>query len=151
MSTRRNRFRHRVPRRTAKRIRADLITTNAILSECTFWNRNCTAGNGAQSQLCDEKVAMRKCIVLFLLFSSCMAWHRINAQTVSDLSTDSGSSSNSSSAGAPDPAGADSRDWLFPVDKLNQSLPRWFYLGGEYRGRLEGPTGIGFTSTNDFY
>jgi len=24
-------------------------------------------------------------------------------------------------------------------------------MGGEYRGRLEGPTGIGFTSTNDFY
>ena len=68
------------------------------------------------------------------------------------LSTDSGSSSNSSSAGATDPAGADdSPDWLFPVAKLDRSLPGWFHLGGEYRGRLEGPTGIGFTSANDFY
>jgi len=95
---------------------------------------------------------MRRCMVLFLLFSSCMARQPINAQTVPDLSTDSGSSSNSNSAGATDPAGADdSPDWLFPVTKLNQSLPRWFHLGGEYRGRLEGPTGIGFASTNDFY
>ena len=39
----------------------------------------------------------------------------------------------------------------FPSHKLNQSLPRWFHIGGEYRGRLEGPTGIGFTGTNDFY
>src|ERR1700690_3493231 len=95
---------------------------------------------------------MRKFVVLFLLFSSCMAQQPINAQTVSNLSTDSESSSNSSSAGATDAAGTDhSSDWLFPVDKLNQSLPRWFHLGGEYRGRLEGPTGIGFTGTNDFY
>jgi hypothetical protein len=30
-------------------------------------------------------------------------------------------------------------------------LPNWFRIGGEYRARLEGPTGIGFTSTDDFY
>ena len=92
---------------------------------------------------------MRRCIVLVLLFSSCMAQQRINAQTVPNLNVDSGSSSNSSSAGA---AGADDfPDWLFPVDYLNRSLPSWFRIGGQYRGRLEGPTGIGFTSTNDFY
>jgi hypothetical protein len=95
---------------------------------------------------------MRTFIVLFLVFSSCVTRQWLNAQTVSDLSSDSGSSSGSSSAGTTDRNGADDcPDWLFPVARLNQSLPRWFQLGGEYRGRLEGPTGIGFTGTNDFY
>jgi len=99
-----------------------------------------------------NKVAMRRSIVLVLLFSSCMARPRISAQTAPDVSADSGSSTNSTSAGAPDSAGNDdSLDWLFPVTKLNRSLPRWFRIGGEYRVRLEGPTGIGFTSTDDFY
>ena len=89
---------------------------------------------------------------LVLLFSSWMAGQRTSAQTPSDLSTDSGASNNSNSAGAHDPAGNDdSLDWLFPVHKLNRSLPNWFHIGGEYRVRLEGPTGIGFTSTDDFY
>src|ERR1700686_1948222 len=95
---------------------------------------------------------MRRCLVLVLLFSSCMARQLINAQAVSDSNADSGSSAKSSSAGAPDSARTDdSLDWLFPVHKLNRHLPSWFRIGGEYRGRLEGPTGIGFTSTNDFY
>jgi Alginate export len=51
-----------------------------------------------------------------------------------------------------DSAGTDdSLDWLFPVHKLNRSLPSWFRIGGQYRGRLEGPMGIGFSSPNDFY
>src|SRR5271157_4556895 len=98
---------------------------------------------------------MRICVFLVLLFSSCLAGQRINAQTVSDLNAGSESSNNSSSAGTPAPTGTagtnDSMDWLFPVDNLNRSLPRWLRIGGEYRGRLEGPMGIGFTSTNDFY
>src|ERR1700686_2799578 len=95
---------------------------------------------------------MGRCIILVLLFSSWMAPQRINAQTAADVSADSGSSANSSSAVVPDPAGTDdSLDWLFPVTKLNRSLPSWFRIGGQYRGRLEGPMGIGFTSTNDFY
>jgi len=95
---------------------------------------------------------MRRCIVLALLFGSCMARQLINAQAVPDSNPDSGSSANSSSARAPDPAGSDdSLDWLFPVHKLNRALPSWLRIGGEYRGRLEGPTGIGFSNTNDFY
>src|ERR1700688_3578623 len=95
---------------------------------------------------------MRRCVVLVLLFVSCLVRERIHAQTVPQLNANSGSSTNSSSAGAPDPARTDdSLDWLFPVHKLNQHLPGWFRIGGEYRGRLEGPTGIGFTGTNDFY
>lgn len=42
-------------------------------------------------------------------------------------------------------------DWLFPIDKLNRSLPNWFRIGGEYRGRFEGAMGIGFTGTDDYY
>jgi hypothetical protein len=97
---------------------------------------------------------MRRCIVLVLLLVSCVVGQRIDAQTVPDLNTDSGSSTNSAApAPAPsNPAGADdSLDWLFPVRKLNRSLPSWFRIGGEYRGRLEGPAGIGLTGTNDFY
>jgi Alginate export len=110
------------------------------------------ADQSSKKSLCDGRIAMRKCIVFFLLFSSCIARQRISAQTVSDLNTDSESSTNLGAAGTPEPAGADdSLDWLFPVTKLNRSLPSWFHIGGEYRGRLEGPTGIGFTGTDDFY
>src|SRR5437660_6243196 len=95
---------------------------------------------------------MRRCIVVVLLLVSCVVGQRINAQTVPDLNADSGSSASSSSAGAPHPTGnGDSLDWLFPVTKLNRSLPSWLRIGGEYRGRLEGPTGIGFAGTHDFY
>ncbi len=52
----------------------------------------------------------------------------------------------SSPAADPDPA-----SWLFPIAKLDEILPRWLHIGGEYRDRLEGPIGIGFTGTNDFY
>ncbi len=66
---------------------------------------------------------------------------RANAQTDPN-------SSGAPSAPAADP---DSPSWLFPIDKLNESLPSWLRFGGEYRDRLEGPIGIGFRGTNDFY
>jgi hypothetical protein len=95
---------------------------------------------------------MRRYIVLILLLVSCMVRQRINAQTVPDVNVDSGSSTNSNSAGATDAAGVDhSPDWLFPITMLDHSLPSWFHIGGEYRGRLEGPIGIGFTGTDDSY
>jgi Alginate export len=94
-------------------------------------------------------------VLLLLYCTSAVAQstnERTNAQTAPDLSTDSGSSANPSSAGPLDAAGTDdSLDWLFPIDKLNESLPHWLHIGGEYRGRLEGPIGIGYTGTNDFY
>src|SRR5258708_2705062 len=52
----------------------------------------------------------------------------------------------SSPAAVPDPA-----SWLFPIAKLDEIVPRWLHFGGEYSYLLEGPIGIGFTSTNDFY
>jgi hypothetical protein len=95
---------------------------------------------------------MRRCIVLVLLFSSCMARQRMNAQTVPDVNVDSGSSTNSATPTPFDPAGSDdSLNWLFPVHQINRRLPSWLRIGGEFRGRLEGQTGIGYSSTNDFY
>jgi hypothetical protein len=46
--------------------------------------------------------------------------------------------SNSGGQPSPPAADSDSPSWLFPIAKLD-------------RLRLEGPTGIGFTGTNDFY
>jgi len=48
-------------------------------------------------------------------------------------------------------ADSDSSSWLFPIEKLNESLPSWLRIGGEYRDRLEGPIGTGFANTSDFY
>jgi hypothetical protein len=58
---------------------------------------------------------------------------------------------NSNPAPSPPTAESDGPSWLFPVAKLDEVLPRWFHIGGEYRDRLEGPTGIGFANTRDFY
>src|ERR1700737_2469194 len=46
---------------------------------------------------------------------------------------------------------SDPPSWLFPIDKLDESLPSWLRFGGEYRDRLEGPIGIDYRGTNDFY
>ena len=60
---------------------------------------------------------------------------------------------NPQSNPAPNPPAADPDppSWLFPIAKLDEHLPPWLHIGGEYRDRLEGPIGIGFTGTNDFY
>jgi hypothetical protein len=95
---------------------------------------------------------MRKRIVLILLFVSCMAREHLAAQTVPDLKANSGSSANSAASPPVDPAENDhSLDWLFPVTRLNRTLPKWFRIGGEYRGRFEGAMGIGFNNTSDYY
>jgi alginate export protein len=95
---------------------------------------------------------MRRFIGLGLLLVSLVVGKSMDAQTVSDLNADPGASTSSA---APAPSASarndDSLEWLFPVHKLNRSLPSWVRLGGEFRGRLEGPTGIGFAGTNDFY
>jgi hypothetical protein len=41
--------------------------------------------------------------------------------------------------------------WLFPVQRLNQTLPCWIRFGGEYRSRVEGVEGIKYTGTSDTY
>src|ERR1700757_608468 len=95
---------------------------------------------------------MRRCIVFVLLLGLNVAGQRMHAQI------DPGSHENPESKvnwGAPapfSPAGSDdSLNWLFPVHELNRRLPSWFRIGGEFRGRFEGPTGIGYAGTNDTY
>ena len=71
----------------------------------------------------------------------------VNAQTSSNPNT-----AAQSSAAAPNSTAADDGpDWLFPVSELDESLPKWLHIGGQYRNRLEGPTGIGYAATRDFY
>ena len=48
-------------------------------------------------------------------------------------------------------ASRESPSRLFPITELDKRLPSWIRIGGQYRNRLEGPIGIGFAGTNDFY
>src|SRR6266436_4016449 len=57
----------------------------------------------------------------------------------------------SKSAPPPPAVDPDSASWLFPIYKLDQFLPRWLHIGGEYRDRIEGAMGSGFSDTNDSY
>jgi len=84
---------------------------------------------------------MHTSLPLILLLGGSMLPERANAQTGPDSSVAPSSPAVDSDAPA----------WLFPIDKLNESLPRWLRFGGEYRDRLEGPIGIAFKGTNDFY
>jgi len=52
---------------------------------------------------------------------------------------------------SPPASDSDSSSWLFPIDKLDEALPSWLHIGGEYRARLEGPISTGFANTSDFY
>ena len=71
---------------------------------------------------------------------------QVNTQTSSDAGT------AAQRDVAPDPLpGDDPPEWLFPVAELDESLPSWLRIGGQYRGRLEGPSGISYTRTRDFY
>jgi hypothetical protein len=54
---------------------------------------------------------------------------------------------NPQTASHADRAGA----WVFPLERLNQTLPRWVQLGGEFRTRVESEDGIKYTTTNDTY
>lgn len=58
---------------------------------------------------------------------------------------------DSNSAPSPPAVDSYSPSWLFPIDKLDKSLPTWLHIGGEYRDRFEGPTGIGYGPTDDSY
>lgn len=91
---------------------------------------------------------MREGVLLgfLLLFGLGAGLRQVHAQTVSESSAASGPNRVSGSR-----SHDDSPEWLFPVAKLDESLPRWIQIGGEYRNRLEGPVGIGFAGTNDFY
>src|ERR1700757_5050620 len=84
-------------------------------------------------------------LALVLLAGATIGPGRVNAQEVSD------STVRSQHTATPDPPAAHDPEWLFPVARLDDSLPHWLFIGGQYRNRLEGPMGIGYRGTNDFY
>ena len=45
--------------------------------------------------------------------------------------------------------GAD--EWLFPITKLNESLPPWVQFGGQFRDRLESQDGLTYKPIDDTY
>ncbi|HVI07457.1 MAG TPA: alginate export family protein [Candidatus Binatia bacterium] len=67
------------------------------------------------------------------------------------LAAQAGSAPNSPGSSQAPKANSDPASWLFPVEKLDEHLPYWLHIGGEYRNRLEGPLGIGYAATDDFY
>src|SRR4029077_16735857 len=88
-----------------------------------------------------RRLPMQKRILLglFFLFGLWADPQRVRGQTVYP------SSATGSPGVAPHSTGVDdSPSWLFPVAKLNEALPSWIRIGGEYRNRIEGPIGIGY-------
>jgi hypothetical protein len=83
---------------------------------------------------------------LLLLIVAVIDPGRANAQEDSDSTM-----SRKDNAAPDEVAAPDTPDWLFPVGMLDDSLPHWLFIGGEYRNRIEGPTGIGYSAVNDFY
>jgi hypothetical protein len=71
---------------------------------------------------------------------------QVNGQTSPNPST-----AARSSDGADPPSADNPPEWLFPVAWLNGRLPGWLCIGGQYRNRFEGPAGIGYAGTRDFY
>jgi Alginate export len=91
---------------------------------------------------------MKTCLALVLvfLFGVAAGPGRVKAQEASDSSVgrELGASPNPSDEHDPP-------DWLFPINELDRSLPDWIHIGGQYRNRLEAPSGIGYADVSDFY
>ena len=90
-------------------------------------------------------ISMRTHTALLLSFFLGMS------MAISMLSGRAQAQAQSDSAHSPPAVDSDSPSWLFPIDKLDEALPSWLHIGGEYRDRLEGPIGTGFANTSDFY
>ena len=77
-------------------------------------------------------------LVLVFLFGVTAGPRQVKAQEASDSSVgrELGTSPNPSDEHDPP-------DWLFPINELDRSLPGWIHIGGQYRNRLEAPSGIG--------
>lgn len=96
--------------------------------------------------------SMRACALTGFLICGLWMPETVHAQVVTASATDIGPRMNAGSSTTAASAGQDeSPGWLFPIHELNDLLPSWLRLGGEYRNRIEGPTGIGFASKQDFY
>jgi len=94
-------------------------------------------------------------LMLVLSAGASTARGQVSAQGASDPSVAQEASDSTtgtqSNYGSDLTARHESPSWLFPITELDKRLPSWIRIGGQYRNRLEGPIGIGFTGTNDFY
>jgi Alginate export len=94
------------------------------------------------------EISMRRFICFTMVFSvgAGIAAGQANTQG------SSGQNTAGQSNAAPDQTDADDQpDPLFPITELDARLPYWLRIGGQFRNRLEGPTGINYTRTRDFY
>jgi hypothetical protein len=48
-------------------------------------------------------------------------------------------------------SGSNPGRWLFPVTKLDESLPSWIQFGGQFRDRAESQDGLNYGTVNDAY
>jgi hypothetical protein len=46
-------------------------------------------------------------------------------------------------------SGPDPDGWLFPLTRLDELLPHWIQIGGQFRDRAEGQTGLGYAPVDD--
>ena len=108
---------------------------------------------------------MLTCLLILVLFvGASTARGQVSAQAASDPNLASHDRLQAKRQEAPDSttgtqasyasdlaASHESPSWLFPMTELDKRLPSWIRIGGEYRDRFEGPQGIGFNGTNDYY
>src|ERR1700761_8458992 len=116
----------------------------------------CNRTNLSDRIVCGAEVSTLFCVLMLVLFfGASTARGQVSAQWASDPGVDQDISSSTtgtqSSYGSDLTARHESPSWLFPITELDKRLPSWIRIGGQYRNRLEGPIGIGFTGTNDFY
>jgi hypothetical protein len=88
---------------------------------------------------------MRSFAILPLIAVFGMA--RADAQTTSDQTQDTEQATKVQSTDT----GNKHPSWLFPMEDVNRTLPESLRFGGEYRSRVEGRYGIGFTANKDLY
>jgi Alginate export len=89
---------------------------------------------------------LRALLSVALLLCAISAPGKVDAREA----TDSGAALQMSAA-ADSRATHDPSDWLFPIARLDEALPGWLHIGGEFRNRLEAPAGIGRADVTDFY
>jgi Alginate export len=91
-------------------------------------------------------------LIPVLLFAASAGPGRVNAQNAHENLQELADSTVGREAAAPSsPDTHAPPEWLFPIAELDESLPRWIHIGGQYRNRFEAPRGIGYTGANDSY
>src|ERR1700758_4790701 len=115
--------------------------------------------------VCGAGISMLTCLlILALLVGASTARGQVSPQSASDPNLASHDRLQAKRQEAPDSttgtqasyasdlaASHESPSWLFPMTKLNKSLPSWIRFGGQSRDRLRGPPGVWFSGTKAFF